>query len=223
MNKQLIIVRGDSGESYTDFSSRILDTVHSCSGKAEICKATLTCEPPPRGGFVPYSKEKIALLTLCGGNGTEEAAEDLAACAGFTGSFRVETSLPIEYSRTWEDREKTPGLGLLTFFRRRKDIGYADFIERWHNGHTPLSLEIHPLWNYVRNVVKERIRGEEQWFDGIVEEHCRSREDLLKASRFFGGVLKAPGNMIRVYRDVRRFIDYSSIETFCVEEYWIKS
>lgn len=223
MNKQLIIVRGNSRESYSDFSTRILDTVRGCSGETDICKATLTCDPPPEGSVVPFSKNKIALITLCGENGIQSAADKLAGCPGFTGAFRVETALPVEYSRTWADGEKTPGLGLLTLFSKRKDIDYDDFIHRWHNGHTPLSLDIHPLWNYVRNVVKERIRGEEKRYDGIVEEHCLTREDLLKPVRFFGGLLKTPGNMIRVYRDVKGFIDYPSIETYCVEEYWIKS
>jgi hypothetical protein len=216
-------LRGSPEESYTDFSSRIFDTLRDCSGRTEACKATLTCDPPPKGGVVPYRKDKIALVTLCGENGLEAAADELAACSGFTGAFRVETALPVEYDRTWKDGEKTPGLGLLTLFRKREDIDYDDFIRRWHNGHTPLTLKIHPIRNYVRNVVKERIRGEEKWYDGIVEEHCLTREDLLKPSRFFGGILKAPLNMIRVYRDVKGFIDYSSIETYCVEEYWIKS
>lgn len=223
MDKQLIIVRGGSEETYGAFSARVLDTVSEGSGDADICKVTLTCAPPPKGGVVPYSKNKIALVTLGGEDGIRAAADKLAACPGFTGAFRVETALPAAYTRNWKDGEKTPGLGLLTLFRRRTDMDYADFIERWHNGHTPLSLEIHPLWNYVRNVVKEKIRGEEKWYDGIVEEHCKTREDLLKTTRFFGGPLKTPGNMVRVYRDVKSFIDYPSIETYSVEEYWIKS
>ena len=223
VNKQLIILRGTAGESYTDFSTRVIYTVRGCSEGADICKVTLTCEPPPKGGVVPYAKSKIALVTLCGENGIEKPAERLAECPGFTSAFRVETALPVEYARSWGDGEKTPGLGLLTLFRKREDIDYTDFIERWHNGHTPLSLEIHPLFNYVRNVVKERIRGENEWYDAIVEEHCRTREDLLKSSRFFGGLFQAPRNMLRVYRDVKRFIDYPSIETYCVEEYWLKS
>ena len=50
MDKQLIIVRGGSEETYDAFSARVLDTVSEGSGDADICKVTLTCAPPPRGG-----------------------------------------------------------------------------------------------------------------------------------------------------------------------------
>ena len=47
------------------------------------------------------------------------------------------------------------GANMRAVFSKKKNIDYATFLHRWHNGHTPLSLKIHPLWNYVRNEVKE--------------------------------------------------------------------
>ena len=61
------------------------------------------------------------------------------------------------------------------------------------------------------------------WYDGIVEEHCRSRKELMNPFIFFGKPLKAPINMIKVYFDVKTFIDYKSIETYLVAEYHVIS
>ena len=46
----------------------------------------------------------------------------------------------------------------------------ATFMKRWHEGHTPLSLELHPLWNYNRNVVLEKKFGRE-WAARFLGEH----------------------------------------------------
>jgi len=56
-------------------------------------------------------------------------------------------------------------------------------------------------------------------FDGIVEEHCRTRNELLKPFKFFAKSGFAPVNMIKTYFDVNSFIDYKSIETYLVQEF----
>lgn len=133
------------------------------------------------------------------------------------GTYVVEQALPVAYTRNWPAMTKTPGVCLLTLFRKKRSLDHEEFIRRWHNGHTPLSLEIHPLWHYVRNVV---IQSDGKRYDGIVEEHCRNRNSMLNPAKFFGGPLKMLPNMIRVYLDVNGFLEYGSIEPYLVSEYY---
>ena len=42
---------------------------------------------------------------------------------------------------------------LLTLFRKARHVDDALFHHRWFQEHTPLTLEIHPVVGYVRNVV----------------------------------------------------------------------
>ncbi|MBD3242976.1 MAG: hypothetical protein GF331_20455 [Chitinivibrionales bacterium] len=143
----------------------------------------------------------------------------MAGIDGLAGGYRVDEAVPVAWDHTWPPGEPSPGAGLLTLFRKRPDIDYATFIERWHNGHTPLSLRVHPLCCYVRNVVREQVVSGECWYDGIVEEHTPTRADLVNPFRFFGGPLTIVGHMLEVYRDVKGFIDYGSIQTYLVREY----
>jgi hypothetical protein len=135
----------------------------------------------------------------------------------------VEEALPVAYEKTWPDGEVTPGVCLLTLFRKKKSIDHGTFIDRWHNSHTPLSLKLHPLWNYSRNVVRTAVKSDSQYWDGIVEEQVRTRADLLNPFRFFGNPLMIIPNMIRVYVDTKSFLDYATIEPYLVMEYHISS
>ena len=132
-------------------------------------------------------------------------------------------ALPVSYRKNWNDGEATPGACLLTLFSKKRNIDYETFINRWHNGHTPLSLRIHPLWNYVRNEVKEVLTKESPKFNGIVEEQTRMAADLLNPFRFFGNPLIIIPRMITVYADTKSFIDYGTMETYLAAEYHIKS
>ena len=118
--------------------------------------------------------------------------------------------------------EKTPGVCLLTLFRKKKNLDYHEFIDRWHNGHTPLSLKIHPLWHYSRNVVEETEPGSIELYDGIVEEHTRTRKELMNPFKFFGNPIVILPNMLRVYFDVNGFLDYGSVEPYLTQEYILK-
>jgi len=113
--------------------------------------------------------------------------------------------------KTWQNGEPTPGVCLLTLFHQKPGIDYQTFLHRWHNSHTPLSLKLHPLWNYNRNVVKEKITEYRDWYDGIVEEQTRTRAELLNPVKFFGKPHKILQNMLAVYTDTKSFLDYKGL------------
>jgi hypothetical protein len=135
----------------------------------------------------------------------------------------VEEAYPVPYDKAWSDGEPTPSPILLTMLRKKPGISPSDFIERWHEGHTPLSLVVHPLWYYQRNVVCRPVTEGADPSDGIVLEACRTRSDLLNPARFFGGALKMVPNMVRVANDIKGFLDMKKTETFYATEYHLRS
>ncbi len=76
---------------------------------------TITLEKPPKISVIPFSKEKVALISV---TTDDDAFIDIIQKAdGYTGTFRVTEALPIAYQKDWPDGEATPGLCLLTLFR----------------------------------------------------------------------------------------------------------
>ena len=218
MNKHIYLIRGNEKENYPSFTFKVFDIGKQLAKNPSIkkLKISITNQSPPNLSVIPFKKKKIAAISLY--MDSEEAIPELVTHQGFYGAFKVKEAIPVRYEKTWKNGEQTPGIALLTLFHKRKDIDYQTFIDRWHNGHTPLSLELHPLWNYNRNQVESKLTDHDFWYDGIVEEHFRTREDLLNIFRFFGKPHKVLKNMMLVYKDSRSFIDYKRIEPYLVSE-----
>lgn len=219
----MILIRGEKHEKYNAFGNRVLNFAGEVSEKAPGAwvSLTLTEDPPPRVSVIPFKRKKIAILSVSGNN---DGMIELAPVPdGFSGAYHVTEALPVAYTKDWPDGQRTPGACLLTLFKKKKGIDYETFIDRWHNSHTPLSLQIHPLWHYNRNVVDARGGDETEDWDGIVEEHFRKRRYLTNPFIFFGNPLTMWRNMIRVFADTRAFLDYRTIETYLVREYILRS
>ncbi len=223
MNKTIYLVRGNKTESYVNFKNRMLSLVNRLveNNSTILVKVVLTESAPPSISIIPFKKEKIASISIK--TNEEKEFKELTEAKGFAGYFEVTEALPVAYDKSWADGSITPGVCLLTLFNQKKSIDYKTFIDRWHNSHTPLSLKIHPLTHYDRNVVDERGTSNSESWDGIVEEHCKSKAELLNPTKFFGGTLKMIPNMISVYTDTKSFLDYGTIETYLTAEYHIKS
>jgi len=221
MQKDIYLIRGIESESYEDFKRRIFSAVEPVKAKGNSIKLVLTEKEPPRYTVIPFKKSKIAAVSVYSNKEKEEILS-LLESKGFIGSYKVTEALPVKYDMTWVDGEITPGVCLLTLFRKKKDLEYSTFLDRWHNGHTPLSLKIHPLWHYNRNVVEEHFPASAEKFDGVVEEHCKTSSELFNPFKFFGNPLVIIPRMLQVYFDVKSFIEYPSIEPYLVSEYHIK-
>ena len=219
MNKTISIIRGNDNEKYEGFHQRVKEVVEKLAAENPLAlHYTITLEKPPKVSLIPFLKGRIAMISI---HDDREFHDLLKDVDGYSGSFRVTEALPRAYERNWENRHPTPGVCLLTLFRQKKGIGYEKFIDRWHNGHTPFTLKVHPIYHYNRNVVEERFGNPPVDYDGIVEEHTHDKKTLLNPFRFFGKPWMAPVNMVRTYFDVNSFIDYKSIETYLVREYHI--
>ena len=223
MRKEIYLIQGSGNEDYKAFTTRIAGLVEYIEEtfKPSRLKYTITAKAPPTLSIIPFSKKKLAAVSI--EHESNEPVYGLMDADGFYGAYRVTEALPVSYQQEWPDGEPTPGACLLTLFSQKKNIDYPTFIDRWHNSHTPLSLRYHPLWNYNRNVVEERLNDTSKTFNGIVEEQVRQTSDLLNPFKFFGNPLVILPRMIHVYLDTKSFIDYSSMETYLVSEYIIKS
>lgn len=222
VTKQIYLVRGIEDESYKAFKERIhweADVLVKDKSINQL-SYTLTEEAPPSVSIIPFKKKKIASITVK--KNDEKPIESLKNMNGFEGAYAVTEALPVAYEKTWADGEKTPGVCLLTLFKQKKKIDYKTFLHRWHNSHTPLSLKIHPLWHYNRNVVEEKLSEDSNGWQGIVEEHMLTRSELMNPFKFFGNPLVIIPRMINVYTDTKSFLDYGTIEPYLVAEYWLK-
>ena len=223
MKKTIYVVRGLPDESHEDFSKRILSLADQLHTQNQILKAkvTFTQIKPPLFSIIPFKKSNVAVFSVV--NDKDELFSPLIDEVGLSGAYDVDEALPVAYHKNWEDLTLTPGVCLLTLFKQKKSISHQIFLDRWHNGHTPLSLKIHPLWNYNRNVVLEKLTPESELWDGIVEEQFKTTTDLLNPIKFFGHPLIMPYRMWEVYTDTKRFLDYPSIEPYFAQELHIKS
>jgi len=223
MKKTIYLIRGSKTESYTTFKQRILVLANNLVQQYDHkeLKVVLTENPPSAISIIPFKKKKVAVISVK----HEDAIQlkGIKQVEGFTGAFEVTEALPVAYAKTWKDGEATPGICLLTLFNQKAGIDYGTFIDRWHNSHTPLSLKLHPLWHYNRNVVEVRDSVNTENWDGIVEEHFKTRAELLNPFKFFGKPLHIIPNMIEVYRDTNSFLDYKNIEPYLAKEYHLKS
>ena len=225
LRKWMYVLRGN-GESHLAWSDRMRNEVSPRLLDLEPSKLqlTLTEAPPPKLTLFPFKPQPIAIFNVY------DEAEDpsrfvdaLQKAVSSVSGYEVEESYPVTYDRAWSDGEPTPSPILLTMLRRKAGLSRDEFIRRWCDGHTPLSLEIHPLWYYQRNIVCESVTAQADEQDGIVLEACPTRSDLLNPARFFGGPLKMLPNMLRVAKDVSGFLDMRKTETFYATEYHIRS
>jgi hypothetical protein len=223
MDKTIYLVRAPQTENYRDFRKRVFKIANQilASSKPKELKVVLTEKAAPALSIIPFKNKKVA--TISAKYDYAEEAVKLDQGKDTTGTYQVSEVLPVAYNKHWEDGEATPGICLLTLFNKNKNIEYDRFLDIWHNSHTPLSLKIHPLWNYNRNVVENRGDDNLENWDGIVEEHFKEKSDLLNPFKFFGNPLKIVPNMIAVYRDTKSFLDYASIEPYLAMEYYLKS
>jgi hypothetical protein len=223
MVKEIYLIKGEKSEDYKNFKERITDLSQMALKEAQpkSLKFTITDLPAPAISIIPFKNSKIAAISLW--KKDPMRIDSLIQVNGFYGAYRVKEALPVSYSKNWNDYDPTPGVCLLTLFSRKKGMDYDTFIDRWHNSHTPLSLRIHPLWNYVRNVVETLLTDQTAPFEGIVEENFKTSSDLLNPFRFFGNPLIILYRMLQVYTDTKAFIDYPSMETYLTTEYHIKS
>ncbi len=189
-------------------------------------KIHLTEPPRPRLTVLPLTKQDLAMISVWDGEagraGDWQGA--MAAPGWAVAGYRVTESTPRAYRKDWPDGEASPGIVMLTLMTRNPRLSQEQFMHEWFEYHTPrIALKVHPLWNYVRNVVEAGLGEGCPRLDGIVEEHCRARGDVTNPVRYFGGPLAMFPNMVRVGLHANKFLQISAVENYLLTEYHIRS
>ena len=111
--------------------------------------------------------------------------------------------------------ERRPGVALVTTFPKPERLDDEAFYARWHDSHTPLSLEIHPLLRYTRNAVARRLTRGAPPLRAIVTEAVASTTIAADPVAFFG----SEANRARAVEDLLSFVDFESLSVVLMSEY----
>lgn len=224
MQKYQLLLRPRAGQALENFKSEVNEQIVPALLQQEPqgLKLCITDTPPPRLTILPLRNEGLALISFWSDKAPVLSLASTEDPLPLTG-YQVDESVPRAYDRNWPDGQATPGVCLLTILRRHPQRSYDEFLQEWHGRHTPKALRIHPLWNYIRNVVKAPLTDDAPAADGLVEEHFRERADALNPVRMFGGPLKFLPHMLEVFRHVSYFLDLKNCENYWLTEYHIRS
>jgi hypothetical protein len=224
--KKWIYVLRAVGEDHASFAERMRSDVGErlLAFGPQALKLTVTETPPPKLSSFPFRRRPIAMFSIWDSEDEPSRYEQLMkSSAPRVSGYEVEESTPVPYAKTWADGEATPTPILLTLLHKKPGLSDAEYRSRWHGGHTPLSLEIHPLCYYVRNVITAPVTEGADDCDGIVEEACPSRSVLLNPLSFYGGPLRMVPNLLRVAKDILGFLDMRKLEVFYATEYQLRT
>ncbi len=226
MNKLALLIWGDAPCSMSDVARAVHTQVAPAlrSAGATHLKLSMTEDLPPRLSILPLRRDPLALFSVWSERDVlSECAATLVSTGLRWAAYRVTEAMPVRYQRTWQDGERSPGAVLLTLFRKKPGVSQERFLQIWHGEHTPLSLRVHPLWSYTRNVVEAKLSEGAPDYDGIVEEHFRERSDILRPWRMFGGKARMLPNMVKIGLHVNTFLHLPSVENYLLREYHLLS
>src|SRR5690606_34379826 len=72
-------------------------------------------------------------------------------------AYLIQVAVARDYARDWPLGERSPGLKQISLIYKKPELDVEAFVRHWHLIHTPLALEVHPLWRYLRGVVVEAL------------------------------------------------------------------
>ena len=120
--KILLVIDGKKTDSYQDFKDRMITFCQDLSRyqRHEKIKVVLTDLHVPKISIIPFSKQKIAVVSLFLSNGQPDTS--IFQVEGLRGAYLAQEALPVSYKKDWANGEATPGINLLTLFRKKTGI-----------------------------------------------------------------------------------------------------
>jgi hypothetical protein len=225
MEKLVYLLWRDPSESADAFARRLVEVAGPKLVASGAHSVTVdAADPADLGKTVPIrdsAPEFAGVVSFWLGCVDDRPAYEpvLRDSAARVAGYLVTESVPRDFdARTWPNGVRSPGVKLISVFEQPARLTRDEFIARWHGSHTPLSLEIHPLWRYVRNVVARPLTAGAPDYAGIVEEHVREVADLTDPERFYGGKENMAANMRRVLDDARSFLDLERVASVVARE-----
>ena len=228
MTKYIYLMRPKGQVDRAVFKSQVFDELvpRLLKMNPDRLKVNLTEPRCPRLTVLPLKRDNLAMISVWDGQNARSQywQKGMTDPACNLAGYQVTESTPRAYERAWRDGEPSPGIVMLTLMRKNRRLSNEQFMHEWFEHHTPvIALRVHPLWNYIRNVVESVVMEGSQPLDGIVEEHCRERRDVTNPLCYFGGAWGMFPNMIRVGLHANKFLEISATENYLLTEYHIRS
>ncbi|MCX5991107.1 MAG: EthD domain-containing protein [Chloroflexi bacterium] len=227
MAKYIYLIRSPEKPGNQAFKSEIFDKLvpRLLRLNPEKLKIDLTEVKLPRLTVLPLKRTGLAMISVWDNQSdrTKDWQAEMAGIGSNIAGYQVTESMPVAYKKDWDDGKVSPGAVMLTLMRKNPSLSYEQFMKEWFGHHTPMAMRIHPLWNYIRNVVESAVIEGSPPMDGIVEEHCRSLRDITNPARYFGGLFRMLPNMVRVGLHANKFLQISEVENYLLTEYYIRS
>ena len=182
MEKLVYLLWRDAEEDAGSFAKRSVESagpalvrlgasevaLHVADGEADLGRSV-----PVRDAHDPFAGSASFWLPNVDDRAGFEAIlrEASARIAGYL----VTESVPRDFDRRdWPDGARCPGAVMISVFPQPARLSREAFRLRWHGSHTPLALEVHPLWRYVRNVVRAGSRRARPRTPGSSRSTCAS-------------------------------------------------
>jgi hypothetical protein len=228
MVKYIFLIRPPDKVDLPSLKSQVLDRLVPSLLKLnpEKLKIDLTEPKRPRLTVLPLAKNHLAMISVWDAQAGRVGQwhSDIASLGWNVAGYQVMESTPKAYTKEWKDGEVSPGIVMLTLMKKNRRLSQEQFMHEWFDHHTPkIALKVHPLWNYIRNVVESAVVEGSPKLDGIVEEHSLERRDVTNPARYFGGVFVMLPNMIRVGLHANKFLEISAVENYLLTEYHVRS
>jgi hypothetical protein len=228
MVKYVFLIRPPDQIDLPSLKSQVLDKLvpRLLQLNPEKLKVDLTEPKRPRLTVLPLKKNHLAMISVWDGRADRvgQWQSEVASLGWIVAGYQVTESTPKACTKDWKDCEASPGIVMLTLMKKNHRLSQEQFMHEWFEHHTPkIALKVHPLWNYIRNVVDSVVVAGSPLLDGIVEEHCLKRRDVTNPARYFGGPLKMIPNMIKVGLHANKFLELSAVENYLLTEYHIRS
>lgn len=228
MPKYIYLIRSPEQIRHQELKIRVLDELvpRLLQLNPQKLKIDLTGVKRPMLTVLPLKRDGLAMISIWDSQADRARLwqAEMSGLGWNVAGYQVTESVPRAYTKDWKDGDLSPGVVMLTLMKKNRRLSHEQFMKEWFEYHTPvIALRVHPLWNYVRNVVDAVLVEGSPSFDGIVEEHFRHRRDITNPLRFFGGPLGMIPNMVKVGLHANKFLDISKVENYLLSEYWIRS
>jgi hypothetical protein len=145
----------------------------------------------------------------------------VAAHSARHAAYLVCESQPLRNQRKQAPGERTEGFAQIALLRRPARLSHEQWLDTWHNLHTPVAVETQSNFEYIQNLVVRRLTPGGPDYDAIVEE-CFPAAAMTDPYLFFdaaGDEDKFQRNLKRMMDSVQRFIEMERIEVLPTSQY----
>ncbi|PPE75707.1 hypothetical protein C3942_02100 [Solimonas fluminis] len=146
----------------------------------------------------------------------------VAAAAARHDAYLVTESQPLRNERhAPAPGQRTYGFAQIALLKKPQRLGYEQWLEIWHDSHTPVAIETQSTFEYRQNVVVRALTPGARPYDAIVEE-CFPPEAMSDPQAFFdaaGDAEKFQRNLDRMMASVGRFLDLGTIDVLATSQY----